>query len=217
MSVGENIRELRRREQLSQMELAEALGVSKETVSRWENDRMAVRQRHITRLCELFSVSPDDISSEGMGLSSRAMIRRGGTRDVTMAMPGLFPAYRIVEGPSGSSLKPLDPVFAPMDVAEKHAESIFLRTNDAGVSRTIPKDSFVLVDPSASPWNGCIVAAVVDGTRMLIRRYSTGNSMVMLSANSYEPTMGDDLVLDRRRVKILGTCVWLQATLDLTT
>ena len=157
------------------------------------------------RLCELFSVSPDDISSEGMGLSSRAMVRRGGTRDVTMAMPALFPAYRIVEGPSGSSLKPLDPVFAPMDVAEKHAGSIFLRTNDAGVSRTIPKDSFVLV------------AAVVDGTRMLIRRYSTGNSMVMLSANSYEPTMGDDLVLDRRRVKILGTCVWWQATHDLTT
>ena len=169
------------------------------------------------RLCELFSVSPDDISSEGMGLSSRAMVRRGGTRDVTMAMPALFPAYRIVEGPSGSSLKPLDPVFAPMDVAEKHAGSIVLRTNDAGVSRTIPKDSFVLVDPSASPWNGCIVAAVVDGTRMLIRRYSTGNSMVMLSANSYEPTMGDDLVLDRRRVKILGTCVWWQATHDLTT
>ena len=151
------------------------------------------------RLCELFSVSPDDISSEGMGLSSCAMVRRGGTRDVTMAMPALFPAYRIVEGPSGSSLKPLDPVFAPMDVAEKHAGSIFLRTNDAGVSRTIPKDSFVLVNPSASPW------------------YSMGNSMVMLSANSYEPTMGDDLVLDRRRVKILGTCVWWQATHDLTT
>lgn len=151
------------------------------------------------RLCELFFVSPDDISSEGMGLSSCAMIHRGGPRDVTMAIPGLFPAYRIVEGPSGSSLKPLDPVFAPMDVAEKHAGSIFLRTNDADVSRTIPKDSFVLVNPSASPW------------------YSMGNSMVMLSANSYESTMGDDLVLDRRRVKILGTCVWWQATHDLTT
>ena len=113
MSVGENIRELRRREQLSQIELAEALGVSKETVSRWENDRMAVRQRHITRLCELFSVSPDDISSEGMGLSSRAMIRRGETRDVAMAIPGLFPAYRIVEGPSGSSLKTPGPRLRP--------------------------------------------------------------------------------------------------------
>ena len=61
------------------------------------------------RLCELFSVSPDDISSEGMGLSSRAMVRRGGTRDVTYSGDCLADnarqAYENIDGTGRASIE----------------------------------------------------------------------------------------------------------------
>lgn len=47
MGFGANIRKLRTMEHLGQAQLAEMLGVSKETVCRWEKSRYAPRERHI--------------------------------------------------------------------------------------------------------------------------------------------------------------------------
>ena len=45
MGFGANIRKLRTMEHLGQAQLAEMLGVSKETVCRWEKSRYAPRER----------------------------------------------------------------------------------------------------------------------------------------------------------------------------
>jgi transcriptional regulator with XRE-family HTH domain len=44
------LREMRQKLKLSQTELAEALGVSQVTISRWETDAMAIQQPEILRL-----------------------------------------------------------------------------------------------------------------------------------------------------------------------
>ena len=54
MGFGANIRKLRTMEHLGQAQLAEMLGVSKETVCRWEKSRYAPRERHIEKLQALF-------------------------------------------------------------------------------------------------------------------------------------------------------------------
>jgi transcriptional regulator with XRE-family HTH domain len=56
-----SIRELRRRKALTQEELAEELGVSLDTVSRWETGRCEPEAYHIRRLASFFGVNTEAI------------------------------------------------------------------------------------------------------------------------------------------------------------
>lgn len=71
MSIGENIRELRQRAGLTQAQFAQKLGVTKETVCRWERDATTIRKRHVDQLVRIFDIVPDDILSSSGGLASR--------------------------------------------------------------------------------------------------------------------------------------------------
>ena len=59
MSIGTNISELRRAKGLTQQQLAEKLGVSGQSVSKWENDVCAPDVGQFPLLAELFGVSID--------------------------------------------------------------------------------------------------------------------------------------------------------------
>ena len=59
MSIGTNISELRRARGLTQQQLAEKLGVSGQSVSKWENDVCAPDVGQFPLLAELFGVSID--------------------------------------------------------------------------------------------------------------------------------------------------------------
>ena len=67
MGFGANIRKLRTMEHLGQAQLAEMLGVSKETVCRWEKSRYAPRERHIEKLQALFGCTRDSFICELYG------------------------------------------------------------------------------------------------------------------------------------------------------
>lgn len=73
MSFGENLIFLRRmRKQMSQEELAEKIGVSRQTVSKWELDICYPEISKIIELCKLFSCSMDDICQSDMNISDEA-------------------------------------------------------------------------------------------------------------------------------------------------
>ena len=57
--LNRNIRTLRLRRGLNQTELASALGVSKQTVSNWENNNILPSIDMLLRLSKFFSVSAD--------------------------------------------------------------------------------------------------------------------------------------------------------------
>ena len=59
MSIGTNISALRREKGLTQLQLAEKLGVSGQSVSKWENDVCAPDVAQFPQLAELFGVSID--------------------------------------------------------------------------------------------------------------------------------------------------------------
>lgn len=69
MGFGANIRKLRTMEHLGQAQLAEMLGVSKETVCRWEKSRYAPRERYIEKLQALFGYTRDELVGEENGLA----------------------------------------------------------------------------------------------------------------------------------------------------
>ena len=74
MTIGEKITLLRTAMKLSQEQLAEMLSVSRQAVSGWEIDAATPSLDKILKLCEIFSVSTDDILKP----DSKLCERRGG-------------------------------------------------------------------------------------------------------------------------------------------
>ncbi len=65
MTMGEKLALLRRRNGITQEALAEALGVSRQSVSRWEMDAAFPETEKLIRLCKLFGCSLDYLLVEG--------------------------------------------------------------------------------------------------------------------------------------------------------
>lgn len=63
MSIGERISELRKERNLSQIQLAEALEVSRQAVSKWENDQAAPDSMKMIRLAEVLDTDIEYLST----------------------------------------------------------------------------------------------------------------------------------------------------------
>ena len=59
MTLGQNICRLRTERGLSQGDLADALGVSRQSISKWETDASVPELEKLRRLSELFHISLD--------------------------------------------------------------------------------------------------------------------------------------------------------------
>lgn len=59
--IGMNIAALRRRNNLTQEELAEKLAVSRQTLAKWEREESEPDVKSLLRIAELFGVSLDDL------------------------------------------------------------------------------------------------------------------------------------------------------------
>ena len=66
MNLGETIYKLRTTHNLSQEELAEKLGVSRQSVSKWENNMAVPELDKIIRMSELFGVTVDEMVKENV-------------------------------------------------------------------------------------------------------------------------------------------------------
>ena len=61
MGFKEKIKECREKAGLTQEELAEKMGVQRNTVWRWENERANLRAENIQKLSSIFNVAPVDL------------------------------------------------------------------------------------------------------------------------------------------------------------
>ncbi len=59
MTFGERLKELRKERGLSQMELCEAIAVSRQTLSKWENDVVLPDVENLVMLAKYYGVSTD--------------------------------------------------------------------------------------------------------------------------------------------------------------
>ncbi len=78
---GEMIRKLRTAHSLNQVQLAGKLGVSKQTVSNWENNNILPSIEMLVKTAEFFSVSADYL----LELDSRRYIEVTGLTDTQLA------------------------------------------------------------------------------------------------------------------------------------
>ena len=61
MDIGKNIKELRRRKQMTQLQLAERLGITAQAVSKWENGHSAPDISLLPKLSEMFGVTIEEL------------------------------------------------------------------------------------------------------------------------------------------------------------
>lgn len=81
MTLNENIRRLRLARNLSQVDLAKALGVTKQSISNWENDNIQPSIDMLVRLSKYFSVSTDVL----LGQEQREYLEITGLTDSQLA------------------------------------------------------------------------------------------------------------------------------------
>ena len=63
MTVGKRITSLRKQKSISQLQLAKALGVTRQAVSKWENDQSAPDTLNLIRLADLLETDSEYIAT----------------------------------------------------------------------------------------------------------------------------------------------------------
>ena len=112
MTLGQNICRLRTERGLSQGDLADALGVSRQSISKWETDASVPELEKLRRLSELFHISLDAQRRKGsqrekQRLAVRVRSQRSASIPQPMRMPPtsrwVFAALWGMGGSPGSS------------------------------------------------------------------------------------------------------------------
>lgn len=217
MGIGSNIRALREKYDLTQDQLAEKLGVTRESVHRWETDKMTVRDRHISKMIELFGIEPEDIKSERYGLASQLSGCAPVLPDGAMLPSDARPAYAPLLGRvhAGDACEPDvidDRIPIPYEVREAHPRGYFLEVEGGCMSRVYPEGCHIYIDPAQQPRNGSVAVVSIDGADYVMRRlYNTGRTVV-LSPDSWDDCYEDIVITveDGRTVEYVGTVVWFQ-------
>ena len=95
MSIGERITELRKMQNLSQGQLAEAMEVSRQAVSKWENDLSAPDSMKMIRLAEVLDTDIEYLSTGRRNFARRPPIVLKSTETVEKIVEK--PVVQIVE------------------------------------------------------------------------------------------------------------------------
>jgi len=66
MKFGENLKKLRKSRNLSQEDLAEKVGVSRQSVSKWETGDAYPEMNNILELCKIFNCKINDLVHKDM-------------------------------------------------------------------------------------------------------------------------------------------------------
>lgn len=217
MGAGANIRALRDKHGLTQFELAEKLNVTKETVSRWETGKMAVRDRHIAKMMELFGIEREDITSTTYGLAAKEhgtapALPDGALLPVEAPRRAYAPLLGRVHAGDAQEPEVLDDrVPVPYEVLQNHKRAYFLEVEGDCMSRVYPEGCRVLIDPDRTPQSGSIAVVSIDGADYIMRRLLVGAQTLVLSPESYSDAWEDIVIkADEHTVEMVGTVVWYQ-------
>ena len=91
MKLSEKIVFLRKRNGMSQEELANELGVSRQAIYKWENDITSPEIEKIRVLSELFSVTFDDLLNDNIDLSNPSVISTNTDDSISEVAPATIP------------------------------------------------------------------------------------------------------------------------------
>ena len=203
MTVGDNIKAFRSLYDLTQQQLADVLAVTRESVGKWESDKMAIRDRHVSRLVEKYGIQPEDIMSENYGLAAS-----GSVESRALAIPGARPVLgvptvkvplvgRVHAGPAGDPDVYEDAdesAEIPQTYIDIDPECVVVDFEGDCMINDFGDATSLIVSPNSPFGNGSIVIASIDGADYVVRRMEQTARELRLKASNpaYE-----DIVIPR--------------------
>ena len=204
--IGDNIRALRQRENLTQQELADIAQVTRETVNKWESGTIeALREHNVKTLRDYFDLSLDDLRSESNGLAAKMRIE-GNSGPKTIAVHRLETLEII----------PDRRAYIASRLIHRHPGAFAVEMDDS-MTRVLPEHCHAFVDPDLPASSGSLVLTEVreDSSQMfLVRRLHLGSSKAMLSTDSTE-SGPSDIIINRSDLTLRGTVFWYQAPCEM--
>src|SRR5580704_13650378 len=170
-SVGERLRELRRRLGLSQEQLARRLGVSFATVNRWESGRTQISAKSLAALAELEASAANDDGGAGGALPAARSSFVGRERELA-ELAALLRQSRLVTliGPGGAGKSRLA-AEALRHRAAGEADIVFVALEQIRHPRTLATalaSRLQVHDQQGTPLMGSLQSALAAGPRKLL-------------------------------------------------
>ena len=97
MSVGQRITELRKEQNISQLQLAKALGISRQAVSKWENDQSLPDTENMIRLADILDSDIEYLSSGRRNMGRRPPVVLETVNTVQVEKKEEVPVIKVVE------------------------------------------------------------------------------------------------------------------------
>lgn len=191
--VGEKIKEFRLKRGMSQEELADLLGTTKQTVSRYETGERKANQDVLFKLSEIFKVSIDDFFP---------------SKKVNEVKSIVFTKLPIVGAIScGNGVIAYEDIEGYEEVPRSWlngGEYFFLRAKgDSMINARIMNGDLLLIRRQSDVENGEIAAVLIDGEAVLKRVYKTNDTIILQSENPmYKPIILNKN--DMKDVRIIG-------------
>lgn len=207
MSIARNIRAVRTRNNLTQEEFGEIVGVSSMAVSQWETGRAVPRMGAVQKISDYFHISKGSLIDEDSSTLTKLPIS-GSTATLPLRTLGKVHAGVMDD----DTICDDEDVQVPERVVLAYPDAFLLRVEGNCMDRVIPEGSHVVVAPHKVPTNGSIVVIRDDAYEAIMRRYYKGSSALMLSPDSYEEEYQDIIVHDGQEITLIGVVVWWQAS-----
>ena len=204
MEFGDKLRSLRTKAGLTQLDIAEKLDVSAAAIGAWENGRAKPRLTKLGQLAELLGTSAADLMGED---ATEAAISG------TSRMVPLLGFAHMGEPCDEGNLA--DEVEVPASIADAHPRGFMVHAQGGCMDNRFPHDALLLVDPDMEPVNGQPVLAETSDYGAVVRNYTRGRSMVMLTADSHSGEYDDILAgPGDEPVVCKGRVVWYMGERD---
>ena len=97
MSVGQRIAELRKQQNISQLQLAKSLSVSRQAVSKWENDQAMPDTENMIRLADILDTDIEYLSSGRRNMGRRPPVVLETVNTVEVEKKVEVPVIKVVE------------------------------------------------------------------------------------------------------------------------
>ena len=214
MGIRENIIELRKRERITQEELAKIANVSRGAVSQWEGGFSEPRMGAIQNIADHFGITKSSLIEDD-GLS---LIAPNGAIKAVASTPAYAPLLGRVH--AGKATEPdilHDAIPVPREVIGNHPHGYFLQVEGDCMDKVYPEGCYILIDPEQRPSNGSIAVVSIDGADYVMRRLYRGANTLVLSPNSNNPEHKDIVFSSDSdsTVEFHGTVVWFQASKEM--
>lgn len=207
MSIARNIRAVRTRNNLTQEEFGEIVGVSSMAVSQWETGRAVPRMGAVQKISDYFHISKGSLIDEDSSTLTKLPIS-GSTATLPLRTLGKVHAGVMDD----DTICDDEEIQVPERVVLAYPDAFLLRVEGNCMDRVIPEGPHVVVAPHKVPTNGSIVVIRDDTYEAIMRRYYKGSSALMLSPDSYEEEYQDIIVHDGQEITLIGVVVWWQAS-----